>query len=276
MVDYIVKEIPFWHIDAFSDRPFKGNPAGVCLLNSYPSDGVMQKISSEINLSETAFIVPTEELHLFRIRWFTPETEVPLCGHATLAGAKVIFSELNHPSDFISFESLSGNLPVKRLGSGMLQLDFPIDSPIPTDIHIGMSDALGISDCLETAIGVDRKMLVVELASPDDVAMMKPDFHKLRAFDTEGKFVIVIVTAKADEDEFVSRVFAPWIGIDEDPVTGSAQTVLAPYWRKKLGKDVFVSRQISRRGGLMNLEIVGERCLIAGHAVKTIEGTLFI
>ena len=257
-------KLPLYQVDAFTARLFAGNPAAVCLLERWLPDATMQAIAAENNLSETAFLVP--ERADFGLRWFTPTVEVDLCGHATLASGKVIFERVRPASASLRFHTKSGVLGVARKGD-WLELDFPARPAVPCDPPPGLLDALGGSP-REVRKSV-RDYLVV-YGSEAEVARLRPDFARLAALDSAG----VIVTAEGDEADLVSRFFAPGFGIDEDPVTGSAHCVLAPYWAERLGKATLDARQISRRGGVLRCELHGERVGIAGQAVLYLEGTI--
>lgn len=247
-----------YHIDSFTDALFSGNPAAVCILdNEWPDEKLMAKIAMENNLSETAFIIMKDGVRF--IRWFTPKCEVNLCGHATLAAAHVLFNHEGVQDNEIMFESRKGALGVKKQGS-YIKLDFPSDSAR----KITFFDEL---DCfnakpLECYMGTDDYMLVFE--SEDVIANLECDFVKAaKLSDKEG----LICTAKGRSVDFVSRYFGPKIEIYEDPVTGSAHTVMAPYWAKILGKTLMEAEQLSKRGGKLFCEIIGERVIIGGQAV---------
>jgi len=257
--------IPFFQVDAFASEVFHGNPAGVCLLESWLSKKTMQAIAAENNLSETAFIV--EKGEDFEIRWFTPEIEVDLCGHATLASAHVVFSQnLSHQSS-IAFHSQSGSVSVSR-EEKMLTLDFPSRPPKPDKPDSLLLQGLGAAP-LE--VHTSRDTLVV-LRNEAEVRALKPDMDALMRLDTLG----VIVTARGDRSDFVSRFFAPKVGIPEDPVTGSAHCTLIPFWAKKLGKKKLHAFQISARGGELFCEDRDARVRISGHAVTYLEGKVFL
>ena len=258
-------DIKIYQVDAFATQAFEGNPAAVCPLESWLSDELMQSIAAENNLSETAFFVP--EGDGFQIRWFTPTTEVALCGHATLASAFVLFNILDYAGETIVFESKSGPLPVTRNGDRLV-LNFPSEPPEPCKTPAAIVDAFGIEpvECLRA---VDY-LLIFDNA--EQVKSADPDFEKLKKVDCRG----VIISAAAEDYDFVARFFAPNAGVDEDPVTGSAYTKLVPYWAGKMGKTKFNARQVSERGGDLFCELAGDRVLIAGTAVKILEGTIEI
>jgi predicted PhzF superfamily epimerase YddE/YHI9 len=257
----------YFQVDAFTSELFKGNPAGVCVLEAsewLPND-LMQRIALENNLSETAFILPHGSF--FRLRWFTPTVEVDLCGHATLASAFVLFNEYNCSGEEVEFVSGSGLLSVARKDT-ILELDFPSRPGQPTDVPDGLITGLG---CRPDKVFKSRDWMVV-FESPDDVIALKPDFKFLGGLPAGG----VIVTAPGRDVDFVSRYFALAFGIDEDPVTGSAHCTLIPYWAERLGKTKLRARQISARGGELFCELRGDRVGIGGHAVLYSSGQLHV
>ncbi len=259
-------DIPYFHVDAFTGRVFTGNPAGVCLLSEWLADDVLQAIASENRLSETAFLVGSD--CSFELRWFTPESEVDLCGHATLAAAFVLHEHTDiGAEDTLSFQSGSGLLTVKRR-EDLLTLDFPARPGAPCPLAAELATALGAEP---EAVYSARDLLAI---FPDrkTVAELRPDFALLAALDCLG----VIVTAPDAEVDFVSRFFAPGAGVPEDPVTGSSHCTLIPYWAKRLGKDTLHAQQISERGGELFCENRGGRVLISGRAVEYLSGTLHI
>lgn len=258
--------IPIYQVDAFTDRLFGGNPAAVCPLEQWLPDELLQQIAAENNLAETAFFVPTGES--FHLRWFTPTTEVDLCGHATLASAYVIAHILKPRVRRIAFTSKSGPL-VAALDNNLIRLDFPADSPRPVDAPPDLEQALGWKprEVLSSRI----KYLLV-LATEPEVRQLNPDMNALAKLDASG----IIVTAPGKDCDFVSRFFAPRLGVPEDPVTGSAHCVLVPYWAERLGKTKLHARQVSARGGELFCEARGERVWMAGRAVKYLEGMIEI
>lgn len=258
--------IPFYQVDAFTSKVFSGNPAGVCLLEGPLEDEVMQQIAAENNLAETAFI--RTDLEPFQIRWFTPTVEVDLCGHATLAAAYVLFNEKN-VKDVIRFQSLrSGELMVTKT-EDLLTLDFPSDQIMPIGIKNEWIEAVG-SPILEAYTG--RTDLILRVESEAIVKAIQPDFESIKRWPYVG----VIVTAKGTDVDFVSRFFGPAVGIDEDPVTGSAHTSLVVYWSKKLNKTKLSARQESKRQGNLLCEINGERALITGNAQLYLKGEIYV
>jgi PhzF family phenazine biosynthesis protein len=263
----LMQKIKMYQVDAFTDQLFRGNPAAVCILDQWLSDQVMQSVAFENNLAETAFVVKKDDN--FEIRWFTPATEVDLCGHATLASAFVVFHLLNYPHSTIRFFSRhSGWLTVEKKDD-MLYLDFPTDTLETTDDHQKemIKKCTGISP-IEVFKGRANYIAVIE--GEHALHHLQPDFQQIAALDAQG----LIVTARGDQVDFVSRYFAPQLGIDEDPVTGSAHTSLIPLWYKKLGKNTMMARQISRRGGDLFCEFKNERCLIGGKARLYLTGEI--
>lgn len=262
-----MKELQLYQVDAFTDQVFSGNPAAVVPLDMWLDDTLMQRIANENNLAETAFFVQDADSgNSFEIRWFTPVTEVPLCGHATLASAAVIHRILKPDNWPIEFRSASGVLRVNRTGDSF-ELDFPANEPRPTKTPPGLDEALGseIGECF-----LARDLYLVPLANEQAVAGLAPDFRRIRDIAGHG----VIVTAPGDRVDFVSRFFAPGIGIDEDPVTGAAHCVLTPYWSTRLNKKRLDARQVSRRGGLVGCEYRGERVRLTGRAAFYLEGRI--
>jgi PhzF family phenazine biosynthesis protein len=258
-------------VDAFTAQPFGGNPAAVCVLDRPASEAWMRLVAGEMNLSETAFLHP--EGDHWRLRWFTPAAEVDLCGHATLASAHVLWEDgVIAPDAHIRFLTRSGELRA-RPGDGWIELDFPATPASPAEAPAGLLDALGLQGTdVVTAIGRSRFDYLIELAGPAAVVSLRPDFGRLARVEARG----VIVTARSDRDgaDFLSRFFAPAVGVDEDPVTGSAHCCLAPWWAARLGRDRLVGYQASARGGFVRLRLDGDRVLLAGQAVTMLRGEL--
>jgi PhzF family phenazine biosynthesis protein len=255
--------IPLYHVDAFSDKAFGGNPAAVCPLPSWIDDGLMQSIATENSLVLTAFFTPTPGG--YHIRWFTPTVELELCGHATLASAHVVFEHLDRDSQSVSFESKAGVLRVDRR-AGMLEMDFPALPATRIAESPALASALGAAP-LETW---RAKSLVAVFGAERDVHALVPDFEAIRHLDAFG----VIATAPGDDVDFVSRFFAPKVGVPEDSVTGSAHCTLTPYWASRLGRSALHARQISARGGELWCESAGDRVKIAGHVKPYLHGTI--
>ncbi|MCI0436449.1 MAG: PhzF family phenazine biosynthesis protein [Gemmatimonadetes bacterium] len=256
-------------VDAFTRTPFAGNPAGVCVLDGPRADAWMQAVAGEMNLSETAFLVP--EGDAFRLRWFTPSTEVDLCGHATLASAHVLYESGRLDTDAEArFHTRSGVLTA-RLDGDWIEMDFPATRAEPAQPPPGLIDALGVEP---VAVARSRFDYLVEVRAAGEVRDLAPDFHRLRAIEARG----VIVTAPSDRagHDIVSRFFAPRAGVDEDPVTGSAHCSLGPWWAAKLGRDTIVAYQASARGGVMQVVVRGDRVLLRGQAVTVLEGRILV
>jgi PhzF family phenazine biosynthesis protein len=260
-------QLQIYQVAAFTDTQFGGNPAAVVPLAEWIDASLMQRIAAENNLSETAFFVPVSEGE-WHIRWFTPAVEVPLCGHATLASAAVIRERLDHDQWPIRLQSASGSLAVDWDGASYI-LDFPANKPQPTDLPAGFEAALG-HEVLESYIGDDIYMVLL----PDEaaVASLTPDFAALAERTKHG----VIATAAGDSVDFVSRFFAPALGIDEDPVTGAAHCMLTPYWSARLGKKELDARQISSRAGVVGCVDRGDRVSLRGRAVFFMDGRISI
>lgn len=258
--------IPIFQLDAFTSRVFSGNPAAVCPLSRWLDDATMLAIAAENALSETAFVV--RDADGWAIRWFTPAVEVDLCGHATLAAGHVVLSRLEPGRSEVHFRSASGVLSVRRDGE-RLALDFPSSPAAPIDAPPALLRAL--RGAAPRACLASRDVVAV-LESEEEVASLSPDLAAVRELDAQG----LIVTAPGRTCDFVSRYFAPRVGIDEDPVTGSAHCTLAPLWASRLGKTVFDARQVSRRGGELHVELRGDRVIIAGRVAPYLEGELDI
>lgn len=259
-------KLNIYQVDAFAENVFTGNPAAVVPLKNWLFDETMQNIAMENNLSETAFFVPAE--NGFHIRWFTPTTEVNLCGHATLATAHVLFQHLNYQGKEILFQSKSGILNVKRKNEQIV-LDFPTSEVIEVKLLENIEQAFGI---LPQKGFIGREDLMYVFESQKEIENLKPDFNFLKTLEMRG----IIATAPSIEYDFVSRFFAPREGIDEDPVTGSAHTMLVPYWAKSLGKEELVARQISKRGGILHCKHLGKRVEIGGKAVTYLVGEITV
>jgi PhzF family phenazine biosynthesis protein len=258
--------LPLFHVDAFTDCPFAGNPAAVCLLPIWKPDPWLQAVAREMNLSETSFLV--ERAGVVDLRWFTPAIEVDLCGHATLAAAHVLFEQGRASGSEVRFSTKSGILTAVRVGNG-IELDFPLKPETAADAPPGLIAALGAT---ARYVGRNQFDYLVEVESETALRGISPDFKALTGVKARG----VIVTSRADDAryDFVSRFFAPAVGIDEDPVTGSAHCCLGDYWRKRLGKAEFVAYQASARGGLIRVRVAGDRVTLGGTAVTIARGEL--
>jgi PhzF family phenazine biosynthesis protein len=250
-------------IDAFSAQAFRGNPAAVCLLDAERDDQWMASVAAEMNLSETAFLLPRGDE--WSLRWFTPAMEVDLCGHATLASAHFLWEERGLES--VRFHTRSGVLTANRSGNA-IELDFPVTIAQPTEPPPDLLESLGIREPL--FVGRTPFDYMIEVASEDEVRAVAPDFARLRTVDTRG----ACVTSRGRDYDFVSRWFGPRAGVDEDPVTGSAHCALAPYWMEKLGRDEMTAYQASKRGGVVRVRVTGDRVKLLGQAVTILRGEL--
>lgn len=259
-------KLPLYQVDAFTDRVFGGNPAAVCPLSEWLADEVLAAIAAENNLSETAFVVPQGDD--WELRWFTPTAEVDLCGHATLATAFILFDA--HPDrEQLRFQTREAGVVTVRRDGDRLVLDFPSRPAKPVTIPDGLTEALG-GVAPQQLRRASKNLAVFE--DEATVRSLRPDFRYIAEMDGDG----LIVTAPGDEVDFVSRYFAPHVGIDEDPVTGSAHCTLTPYWAERLDERRLSARQVSTRGGTLHCTLVGDRVEIGGQAVLYLEGTITI
>ena len=254
-----------YQVDAFASRVFEGNPAAVVPLTSWLDDTLLRAIAGENNLSETAFFIPSQKG--FKLRWFTPGAEVDLCGHATLASAHVLFTHLGYSGPVVTFETRSGDLMVERQGQ-FLVMDFPSRPPTPCAAPQALLGALGRQPV--EVLAADDYIVVFD--TEDAIRFIEPDYAQLQLIDLRG----VAVTAPGREADFVSRFFAPKLGVPEDPVTGSSHCELAPYWASRLGKTDMRARQLSRRGGEMLCRLDGSRVMLSGTAVTFMEGEITV
>ena len=262
--------LDYFIVDAFTSRPFTGNPAAVVPLHCWPTDDRwLQNVAMEMNLSETAFIVPNG--HAFDLRWFTPRVEVDLCGHATLASAFTIYQlGLNGQSTELKFSTRSGILHATR-HDDQIQMDFPIKPRKPVAAPEHLLEALAITP---TYIGKSEYDYLLEVETEDELRAIEPDFTQLAQVDCRG----IIVTSKSNDPayDFMSRFFGPAVGVDEDPVTGSAHCCLANHWQERTGKDKFTAYQASQRGGIVHLQIHEDRVMLSGQAITVAQGELLI
>nr|WP_225778646.1 PhzF family phenazine biosynthesis protein [Pseudomonas sp. Marseille-Q3773] len=260
-------QLEIFQVDAFSADPFGGNPAAVIPLGSWLPDDLLQRIAEENNLSETAYFVRNGEA--FDLRWFTPSVEVDLCGHATLASAYVLFEHLGEPAEVLRFNTRSGELRVSRAADGLLAMDFPAKQPVAIDLPTGLLEALGLSNARAVYRSDDYVVLIDDLAV---LASLKPDFVALSAFDVRG----IAVTAAGRDHDFVTRWFGPRVGVNEDPVTGSAHTSLAPLWSAMLGKRALTCEQGGARKGQLHCDVPGNgRVIISGRAALYLRGRVY-
>ncbi len=259
--------VKIFQVDAFTDKPFTGNPAAVCILPRPQDDTWMQNVAREMNLSETAFLLKQEDG--FNLRWFTPTVEVELCGHATLASAHILWEVgLLASEQSARFHTLSGLLLAGRRGEE-IELDFSATPDEPTDAQPGLIEALRVAP---KYVGKSRYDYLVEVESEELVRNLSPDFAKLKTLSVRG--IMVTSVAASSEYDFVSRFFAPGAGIDEDPVTGSAHCCLGPYWSKELEKNELIAYQVSERGGMVRVRVMGERVRLGGRATTVLVGEL--
>lgn len=256
-----------FQVDAFTDKPFAGNPAAVCILPAPRDDAWMRDVAREMNLSETAFLLRQDDG--YNLRWFTSAVEVRLCGHATLASAHILWQEKCVASNQqIRFHTLSGLLTADRKGD-WIELNFPTTPEEKEAVPPEIIQALGVTPRYTCKSGI---RYMVEVESEEIVRAAQPNFEKLRALP--GRGLVLTSRAVSPEFDFVSRYFAPWVGINEDPVTGSSHCSLAPYWSKRLGKNELTARQVSARGGTLRLRLEGDRVCISGQAVTVLRGEL--
>jgi PhzF family phenazine biosynthesis protein len=262
--------IPIYTVDAFTATPFSGNPAAVCILNSFPDDDLwLQQVAAEMNLSETAFLADLGGGN-YKLRWFTPTSEVDLCGHATLASAQVLWETgVAYEFDVLRFHTKSGQLTAKRLDE-IIELNFPVEPPLPCEAPPQLAAAL--NGVKVGAVYKNRMDYFVELESETAVKKLRPDFQQLKSLPARG--LIVTSRSESPDLDFVARCFFSPSGIDEDPVTGSAYCGLAPYWKERLGKSSFKAAQLSERGGTLRLQLTDNRVLIQGQAVIVVKGLL--
>ncbi|WP_462402110.1 PhzF family phenazine biosynthesis protein [Pseudomonas sp. Marseille-QA0332] len=261
-------QLEIFQVDAFSARPFGGNPAAVCPLDAWLADELLQRIAEENNLSETAYFVRQGDG--FELRWFTPSVEVDLCGHATLATAWVLYEQLGEQAEVLRFQTRSGELRVSREADGRLAMDFPARQPQPVETPPALLQALGLEHA-HALYRTDDYLLVLDDAAALDT--LQPDFAALASFDVRG----IAVTAPGRGFDFVSRWFGPRVGVNEDPVTGSAHTSLAPYWAARLGKRSLECEQGGARKGQLQCQVPGNgRVVIKGHAALFLRGTILL
>lgn len=270
-----MKSLLVFFVDAFTEKPYQGNPAAVCFAEQMPDESLMQSMAFEIGFSETAFVSPLEEPGHFKLRWFTPAVEIPLCGHGTLSAAKVLFEYYTKENRLV-FHTMSGLLSATQNKEGIV-LDFPMDFPenidfIPIDQIIKtlqLDDIKGLAFCQLTG------NILIEISDKEALSQINPDFRELGRIDIQP-FSSLTVTCQGDEDfDFYSRNFSPWEGINEDPVTGSAHTALFPYWKAIKKKNKMKAKQISQRSGILELEEYNSRLLITGKARIMLKGEFY-
>lgn len=261
-----MKAIDIYQVDAFSAKAFGGNPAAICLLDNWLEDDILQNIASEFNLSETAFMV--EVGNTFHLRWFTPKAEVRMCGHATLATGHIVLTKLFKDRTDVEFSTKSGILRVEKLSDGGYKLVLPTD----TVEAVFYEDGLDNLNIVYNSVfqGADDFLMILE--SEEKVIRTRPDFKAISRLEKRG----LIITAKGNEADFVSRCFYPALGIDEDPVTGSAHTLLTPYWSSRLGKNELKAIQLSERKGHLTCKMQDDKVILSGFAKTVISGTLYL
>jgi PhzF family phenazine biosynthesis protein len=274
------KSIPTYVVDAFTDLQFRGNPAAVCLLDEEISEELMQNIAFEMNLSETAFVrslegKPISESQKFSLRWFTPKVEVPLCGHATLATAWILFEAVGVSSKEVSFSTKSGTLVARHEKDGVV-LDFPKEEIKAYDPPRELLNALGVLGYESCMVSQRLGYILIQLKDEEEVLKVEPDFEKMLASPTENIIGIIITSPAKSQYDFISRFFGPWVGVPEDPVTGSAHTVLTPYWSKVLGKSEMMAFQASARGGEILVREKGDRVELVGKAQIVLKGEMSV
>ena len=261
-------------VDSFTNTPFKGNPAGVCLLEEPMTPNIMQSIATELNLSETAFLLKTENNH-FTIRYFTPTVEIDFCGHATLAASKIILDTLNHKTvDFTTYKGLQLNA---TLESEYIKMLFPLYETTAYSPNQQLNDAFGIENTISTRFSKELDMLIIEVKDKQTLLNIDPDYQK--AIESSDTIKEVVITAKSEDSEydFYSRCFCPWIGINEDPVTGASHSVLAKYWGDILHKKEMSAFQVSSRGGFLKLKIISDTALeVRSNARIIFEGEMIL
>lgn len=266
--------IPIWQIDAFAAEPFTGNPAAVCLLDSYPADSWLQNVAVEMNLSETAFVVPAGDPGRFHLRWFTPAAEVDLCGHATLASAHLLFEQaIVEENQSVHFQTRSGELVCGK-EADRITMNFP-STPIVDSVDSSTAkEVCSLLGVVSAKVVQSKYDLVAIIDDANTVRSLTPDFSRMKRLPTRG----LIATARSSDPEFdfISRFFAPMHNIDEDPVTGSAHCCLAPYWSEILSKRSLVAYQASKRGGTVGCEVDGDRIKLSGRATTVLEGRLLV
>ena len=276
-----MKTLKIFQVDAFTEEKFKGNPAAVCILEDEIEEEKLQAIAKEMNLSETAFVKvidgkPFKDGKTFSLRWFTPNQEVGLCGHATLATSQVIFEHYNNCNEKLNFQTKSGNLVCEKTLKD-ISLNFPLDKPMDIVPENQLLEAMGIKDFKDCIIGENTRKVVIKLNSIKEVSELKPNYEKMKAIAFKTDIKGVGVTCKGDENyDFISRYFNPWVGINEDSVTGSVHTLLANYWKGILNKNILKAYQASERGGEMLLNILNDnRVELIGKAVIVLKGEIY-
>jgi len=261
-------------VDSFTDKPFRGNPAGVCIVQEPLTEDMMLSIAQELNLSETAFISPQHDSRNFAIRYFSPKMEIPLCGHATLAAARVVFGSFGYTN--ASFVTGSGIALAVEISTDSISMVFPVYETQPAEAPRPLLDALGLTSVKNAVFNEETRILLLEIADTQILANLVPDFSALYASHDSINGVLVTAPSENDEYDFHSRYFWPWSGTDEDPVTGGTHTFLAKYWAQRLGKTKMRSYQSSKRSGSMDVELESDRLVIRSQAIVVFEGSMVV
>lgn len=271
-----MKSLPIYQVDVFTKEYYKGNPAAVCILENDLEESKMKSIAAEMNLSETAFLLPIDkDSNIYSLRWFTPEVEVPLCGHGTIAAAKVLFDELGINCDEIIFQTKSGKVWAQKYGEG-IAIDFPVDEPIEFQLPEGLIEAMGVKEYEDVKIGKNTRKIILRLKDFKQIEELNPDFERMKNVSSKEALKGVAVTTKGNKKyDFISRYFNPWAGVNEDPVTGSVHTVLAPYWSRILDSKQMLAYQASARAGEIRLKIQENRVELIGEAIIVLKGEIY-
>jgi PhzF family phenazine biosynthesis protein len=274
-----MRKFPIYQVDVFTKEYYGGNPAAICVLEEEIEEELMKKIAAEMNLSETAFLLPLEkekEKDIYSLRWFTPEVEVDICGHGTIGTSKIIYDLIGAKSEALVFKTKSGDLIAKKYENG-IGIDMPLDMPLNFEPTIELLKALGLNEYKVAKIGAKTGKVIIEVSDEHIIYNLKPNFDKLKELKFKDNVKgVAVTTNNCDNYDFVSRYFNPWAGINEDPVTGSVHTVLASYWGELLDKNEMKAYQASYRGGELILKILdNNRLEIIGDAVITLKGEIY-
>lgn len=273
-----MKALKVYQVDVFTDKYYKGNPAAVSILENEMEEKHMKSIAAEMNLSETAFVLPIDrKSNIYSLRWFSPEEEVPLCGHGTIGTAKVLYDEMGVDSDEIIFETKSGRLIAKRYENG-IGIDMPLDTPEDINLSSEFLFSMGVDKYIDAKIGKITRKVIIRVDNEEGILKLNPDFNKMKSLKfTENIKGVAITTNNTKKYDFLSRYFNPWAGINEDPVTGSVHTVLASYWGRILGKREMTAYQASYRDGKLILKIKDDNRLeLIGESVLVLKGEIYV
>lgn len=273
-----MKLFKMYQVDVFTDQYYKGNPAAVCVLDEEIEEKYMKLIAAEMNLSETAFVLPIDkETNLYSLRWFTPEVEVSLCGHGTIGTSKVLFDVVGIDAKEIIFQTKSGKLTAKKYCNG-IGIDLPLDKPEDFEMPLGLLEALGIKDYEDVKIGKNTRKIIIKIKEEHDILQLNPNFEQMKYLKNgENLKGVAVTTNNTNKYDFISRYFNPWAGVNEDPVTGSVHTVLAPYWSGILNKNEMNAYQASPRGGDILLKIKDEnRIELIGNSIIVLKGEIIV